>query len=130
MDKEPQAKDEMIEGVRGLIDQNLNKVEAQVDSTVDTAKGSVHEMRNEAEKAADRALNRFKGTWERTQQKLEEQMALHPWVLLGSLLFVGYLLSYSRRSQGTGGRSQAREPKARVRGGGFRRNGVKEGGPF
>jgi ElaB/YqjD/DUF883 family membrane-anchored ribosome-binding protein len=101
MDKELPVKEaaETVEAVDRLIDQSLNKVEAQIDSTVDSAKEAVHEMRSEAQKAADRTLDRFSGFWQRTQQKLDTQMELHPWVVLGALLVVGYLLHRSQRPE-------------------------------
>jgi hypothetical protein len=110
MQKEPHAKEEMIEGVREIIDQNLNKVETEIDSTVESAKGSVHAIRTEAEMAAERALNRLRGSWDRTQQKLEAQMAQHPWMVLGGVLLVGFLLS---RSQQPRAQIQAPEPRPR-----------------
>lgn len=106
MDKELPVKEEVkaAETVDHLIDQSLNKVEAQVDSTVESAKVTLHEMRSEAQKVADRTLDRFSGFWQRTQQKLDAQMALHPWVVLGGLLVVGYLLHRSQRSGPNQGR--------------------------
>jgi uncharacterized protein YjbJ (UPF0337 family) len=94
MDKELPVKEaaETVEAVDRLIDQSLNKVEAQIDSTVDSAKEAV-------QKAADRTLDRFSGFWQRTQQKLDAQMELHPWVVLGALLVMGYLLHRSQRSE-------------------------------
>ena len=88
-----------VEAVRDLVGQNLDKVEAQIDSTVDSAKEAAHELRGEAQEAADRTLTRLKGAWDRMQEKVEAQMALHPWVVLGSVLVVGYLLSRSQRSR-------------------------------
>ncbi len=107
MNNEPQLKDEVIEGMRGLVDQNLNKVEAEIDSRVKTAKESVRGIRSLAEKTADQALGRLRGSWEETQQKLEAQMARHPWLVLGAILVLGCLFS---RSQPSGGRTQGAEP--------------------
>lgn len=90
------TEEEMVEAAQALVNQNLDKVEAQIDSTVDSAKETVHELRSEAQEAADRTLIRFKGFWERALEKLDAQMAVHPWVVLGSLLVVGYLLARSQ----------------------------------
>lgn len=54
----------MVEAAQGLVSQNLDKVEAQIDSTVDNAKNFVHELRSETEEAVDRTLSRFTGFWE------------------------------------------------------------------
>ena len=86
----------MVEAAQDLVSQNLDKVEAQIDSTVDNAKNAVHELRSEAEEAVDRTLIRFTEFWARVQKEVEAQMAQRPWVVLGSLLVVGYLLSRSR----------------------------------
>ena len=86
----------MVEAAQDLVSQNLDKVEAQIDSTVDNAKNAVHELRSEAQEAVDRTLIRFTEFWERVQKEVEAQMAQRPWVVLGSLLVVGYLLSRSR----------------------------------
>ena len=86
----------IVESAQDLVNQNLDKVEAGIDTTVDTAKNAVHELRNEAQEVADRTLIRFKGFWERMQEKAEAQMAERPWVVLGTLLVVGYLMTRSR----------------------------------
>lgn len=54
-----------VETMQGLVGENLDKVEAQMDSTVDSAKEVVHELRSEAQEAVDESLSRFQGTWER-----------------------------------------------------------------
>ena len=86
----------MVEAAQDLVSQNLDKVEARIDSTVDNARNAVHELRSEAQEAVDRTLIRFTEFWERVQKEVEAQMAQRPWVVLGSLLVVGYLLSRSR----------------------------------
>ncbi|HKN88582.1 MAG TPA: hypothetical protein VJV04_17085 [Nitrospiraceae bacterium] len=98
MEKTGAGTEEMkiVEAAQDLVSQNLDKVEAQIDSTVDNAKNVVHELRSEAQEVADRTLIRFKGFWGRMQEKAEAQMAERPWVVLGTLLVVGYLLTRSR----------------------------------
>src|SRR5690349_5388880 len=51
----------MVGAAQGIVSQNLDKVEAQIDSTVDNAKNFVHELRSETEEAVDRTLTRFTG---------------------------------------------------------------------
>jgi ElaB/YqjD/DUF883 family membrane-anchored ribosome-binding protein len=101
MEKKRSGTEEMkvVETVQGLVSQNLDTVEAKIDSTVDSAKDAVHELRSEAQEIADRTLTRFNGFWGRMQEKADAQMAQHPWIILGTLLFVGYLLSRSQQSR-------------------------------
>ena len=101
MDKQGLGTEEMnvVETAQGLVSQNLDKVEAQIDSTVDRAKDAVHELRSEAQEIADRTLTRFNGFWGQMQEKADAQMAQHPWIVLGGLLVVGYLLSRSQQSR-------------------------------
>lgn len=88
-------KDEDIVGTaQGLVAHNLEAVEAGVDTAIE---GVVHGVRSEAEEAVEFALNRVKGTWEHQRPKIEEYMASHPWIVLGSLLVIGYLLSGAQR---------------------------------
>jgi hypothetical protein len=89
----------VVETMQGLVTENLDTVEAKIDSTVDSAKDAVHELRSEAQEVAERTLTRFKGFWEQMQEKADAQMTLHPWIVLGSLLVVGYLLSRSQQSR-------------------------------
>jgi len=98
MDKRGLGTEEMkiVEAAQDLVSQNLDKVEEQIDSTVDNAKNAVHELRSEAQEAVDRTLIRFTEFLERVQKEVEAQMAQRPWVVLGSLLVVGYLLSRPR----------------------------------
>jgi ElaB/YqjD/DUF883 family membrane-anchored ribosome-binding protein len=72
---------ESVEAVQGLVSENLDRVEAQLDSTVESAKEAVHELRSEAQEVADKTLTRFKGLWERMQNKVEAQMDEHPWLI-------------------------------------------------
>ena len=97
--QDSKAEEKIVEAVQGVVSQNLDTVEARIDSTVDNAKDAVHELRSEAQEAADRTLTRFKGVWEGMQEKLDAQMASHPWMVLGSLLIVGYHLARSQRSR-------------------------------
>jgi len=87
MDKQG-SEEKVVEAVHGLVSQNLDNVEAQIDSTVEGAKQAVHELRSEAQEAANRTLTRFKGFWGEMQEKFNAQMASHPWIVLGSLLVV------------------------------------------
>ena len=89
----------VTEAVQGLVSDNLNRVEAQVDSTVESAKEVVHELRSEAETVTDQTLRRFQGVWGQMQEKLNTQMEQHPWLILGSLLLLGFVLSRSRASR-------------------------------
>lgn len=88
---EQRAKEQMepINEVKDLIDQNLEKVEARLDSTVESAKVAVHEIRNESQQALERTLDRFGDVWERAQSRLEAQVGRHPWAVLGGLLLIG-----------------------------------------
>lgn len=101
MDKQESGGEETktVEAVQDLVGQNLDKVEAQIDSTVDSAKEAVHELRGQAQEAADRTLTSFGGAWGRMQEKLDTQMERHPWLVLGSLLVLGYFLNRSRGSR-------------------------------
>ena len=89
----------VVEAVQGLVSENLDRVEAQLDSTVDTAKEAVHELRTEAQQVADKTLTRVKGLLERMQDKIDAQMDEHPWLVLGTLLVVAYVFSRSQRSR-------------------------------
>jgi hypothetical protein len=88
-----------VEAVQDLVSQNLDKVEAQIDSPGDSAKEAVHELRVQAQEAADRTLTSFRGVWRRMQDKLDTQMEQHPWLILGSPLVLGYFLNRSRGSR-------------------------------
>jgi ElaB/YqjD/DUF883 family membrane-anchored ribosome-binding protein len=90
----------VVEAVQGLVSENLDRVEAQLDSTVDTAKEAVHELRAEAQEVADKTLTRFKGAWEGMQGKIDAQMDKHPWLILGALLVLAYFMSRTQRSKG------------------------------
>src|SRR3982751_2256415 len=89
----------VAQAVQGLVSENLDRVEAQLDSTVDNAKEVVHELRSEAEAVAEQTLTRFQGVWGQIQQKLDSQMDRHPWLVLGSLLIVRYVVSRPGKSR-------------------------------
>jgi ElaB/YqjD/DUF883 family membrane-anchored ribosome-binding protein len=100
MEKRPERGDEVRTSVQEAIDQDLDQVEARIDSTIERAKGSVHDIRTQLEEAAGRTLERLMESWDEARRRLEAKMAQHPWMVLGVLLFVGYLLSEERRRSG------------------------------
>jgi hypothetical protein len=51
----------VVEAVQGLVSENLDRVEAQLDSTVESAKEAVHELRSEAQEVADKTVTAFQG---------------------------------------------------------------------
>lgn len=83
MDKKGARTEEpkVVEAVQGLVSDKLDRVEAQLDSTVESAKEAVHELRTEAKELADKTPTRVKGLWERMQDKVDAQMDEHPWLI-------------------------------------------------
>jgi ElaB/YqjD/DUF883 family membrane-anchored ribosome-binding protein len=97
MERDPRKEDQDIVGAaQGVVAQNLSMVEAGVDTAIQEA---VHEVRSEAQQVVDRTLNRVKGTLEQQRPKIEEYMASHPWIVMGTLLLIGYLFAGTQRTR-------------------------------
>lgn len=88
-----------VEAMQGLVAENLDKVEAQMDSTVDSAKEVVHELRSEAQEAVGQSLSRFQEAWERIQNKVSAQIDQHPWIVFAGVFILGYLLTRSEQQR-------------------------------
>lgn len=94
MGREPGKEENIVGTAQGLVAHNLEAVEAGVDTIIEEV---VHEVRSQAQEAVAYALNRVKGTWDQQRPTIEEYMASHPWIVLGSLLLIGYFFSGTQR---------------------------------
>jgi len=92
------AEDQLVGTAKDVMSQNLDKVEAGVDTAIDSTKQAVHALRSEAQEVVDRTLNRVKGAWEGRRPSVEQYMDSHPWVVIGGLLIVAYLFSRAQSS--------------------------------
>jgi ElaB/YqjD/DUF883 family membrane-anchored ribosome-binding protein len=91
--------DKTGESAQQVVDQELDAAEGGVDNAIHSTKDAVHELRNEAEDIIDRAFGRFKELWQDQQPKVEKYIASHPWLALGGLLLVGYLIAGRQRNR-------------------------------
>jgi hypothetical protein len=96
MESHARKEDSLVGAAQGAVTQNLDAVEETVDTAIADA---VHEVRSGAQEVVDQTLNRVRGRWEEQRPKVEEYMASHPWMVLGGLLVVGYLLAGIQRSR-------------------------------
>ena len=79
-----------IEGTaEGIVSQNLDTVESEIDRVV-------HELRGKAEEVADQIVTRAKKSWDQKRPQIEAYMESHPWIVFGALLVVAYLFSETR----------------------------------
>ena len=67
MERQPKMEGNIVGAAQGVVTQNLDSVEAKVDTAI---RDAVHEVRSEAEEVVDQTLNRFKGTWEQQRPKI------------------------------------------------------------
>ena len=81
----------------GVVSRNLDVVESDVDSAIDSTKQIVHELRGKAQKVADAWLDRVNQSWEEQRPRIERYMDAHPWIVLGGLLLLAYLFSGNER---------------------------------
>lgn len=88
-----------VEAMKGLVTENFDKVEAQVDSTVESAKEVVHEMRSEAQEVVGESLSHFQGAWERIQNKVYSQLDEHPWIVFAGVFILGYILTRPKQQR-------------------------------
>jgi hypothetical protein len=96
MERQSNVEGNIAGAAQDVLTQNLNSVEAKVDTVL---KDAIHEVRSEAEDVVDQTLNRFKGTWEQQRPKIEDFMASHPWMVLGGLLLLGYFFAGTQRAR-------------------------------
>lgn len=96
MERQSKMEGDVAGAAQGVVTQNLDSVEAKIDTMI---KGAVHEVRSGAEEVVDDTLNRFRGAWEQQRPKIEEFMASHPWMVLGSLLLLGYFFAGTQRAR-------------------------------
>lgn len=98
--------DKLAGAAKTAADEGLNTVEAAVNTAIDSTKDAVHELRSEAAEAVTqtvgRTIGRVKDSLDQRRPQFEQYIASHPWIMLGGLLIIGYLL--------TGKQSSTREP--------------------
>lgn len=92
--------DKLAGASKTMTNESLNTVEAAVNSAIDSTKEIVHELRNDAMEAVNRTVDqtvgRVKETLEQQRPRLEQYIASHPWIMLGGLLILGYLITGKR----------------------------------
>jgi hypothetical protein len=96
MENQSKTQGNIVGTAQEVVTQNLDSVEAKVDTVI---KDAIHEVRSEAEEVVDHTLNRFKGTWEQQRPRIEDFMASHPWMVLGGLLLLGYFFAGTQRAR-------------------------------
>ena len=89
--------DEIGQKAQQIVQDELDSVEERVDKAIERTKDSVHELRNNAEDVIDQAFTRGKSVWQQQQEKVERFVSSHPWLVLGGVLLVGYILAGSRQ---------------------------------
>ncbi|MCS6302667.1 MAG: hypothetical protein H8K07_03235 [Nitrospira sp.] len=86
-----------------VADESLNTVETAMNTAIDSTKDAVHELRSEAVEAVnqtvDRTIGRVKDSLDQRRPQFEQYIASHPWIMLGGLLMLGYLLTGKRNFQ-------------------------------
>ena len=95
--------DKLAEAAKTVADESLNTVEAAVNTAIDGTKEAVHELRSDAVEAVNqtvgRTIGRLKDSLDQRRPQFEQYIASHPWIVLGGLLIVGYLLTGKRGSK-------------------------------
>src|SRR5688572_16572427 len=103
MNQHGQTEDKIVQSAQTVVSDNLNTIEAGVDTALDTAMGStkeaVYELRSTPQQVTDQAFNRLTESWENKRPRIEAYMTSHPWLVLGGLFVLGYLFSGSQRSR-------------------------------
>src|SRR5689334_5512058 len=92
--------EKVAEAAKTVADESLNTVETAVNTAIDSTKGAVHELRSDAVEAVNqtvgRTIGRVKDSLDQRRPQFEQYIASHPWIVLGGLLIVGYLLTGKR----------------------------------
>ncbi|OQW37248.1 MAG: hypothetical protein A4E19_13865 [Nitrospira sp. SG-bin1] len=95
--------DKLAGAAQSVVSEGLHTVEEAVNTAIDSTKDVVHELRNDATEAVDqtigRTIGRVKDTLDKQRPRFEQYISSHPWIALGSLLVLWYLLTGKRRVQ-------------------------------
>ena len=78
---------------RRAVKHQLDSVESGVDTVIDGANEAAHELRGKAREMADAILDRVTRSWEDQRPRVEAYMNAHPWLVLGGLILLAYMLS-------------------------------------
>jgi hypothetical protein len=103
-DKQSEKLAEKLEGASNtVLGEGLHTVAAAVNTAIDSTKEAVHEMRNDAMEAVNQTVSRGVGNvkeyWDEQQPRFERYITMHPWLMLGCVLVLGYLFTGRRQSQ-------------------------------
>lgn len=95
-----QPTEEKIVGkAQAVLHPELDTVEKGVDRTIESTKGAGDDLTVESQEIIDQGFNRLRAVWERQRPKVEQYIASHPWIVIGSCLFIGYLIGGPKRSR-------------------------------
>lgn len=94
--------DKLAGAAKTVADEGMNTVETAVNPAIDSTKDAVHELRNDAMEAVnqtvDQTVGSVKETLEQQRPRFEQYIAAHPWIMLGGLVILWYLLSGRRET--------------------------------
>lgn len=94
--------DKLAGAAKTVADEGMNTVETAVNTAIDSTKDAVHELRNDAMEAVnqtvDQTVGSVKETLEQQRPRFEQYIAAHPWIMLGGLVILWYLLSGRRET--------------------------------
>lgn len=95
---------ETMEGTKSTIDNVMHKVK-DVQGTIEDAKSTVDNLLETIKQTMEETMERVKST-----ASLIEQVDQNPWIMFGSAVLTGYILSSLNRGAPSG-RSYAHEPR-------------------
>jgi len=94
--------DKLAGASKTVSNETLNTVEAAVNSAIDSTKDAVHELRNDAMEAVnqtvDQTIGSVKEVLDQQRPRFEQYIASHPWITLGGLVILWYLLTGRRET--------------------------------
>jgi uncharacterized protein with von Willebrand factor type A (vWA) domain len=93
---------ETVEGTKSTIDNVMHKVK-DVQGTIEDAKSTVDDLLETIKQTMEETIERVKST-----ASLIEQVDQNPWIMFGSAILTGYILSSLNRSRPLG-QTYARE---------------------
>jgi ElaB/YqjD/DUF883 family membrane-anchored ribosome-binding protein len=95
--------DKLADAAKDVADDGIHTVKGTMDTAINRTQDIVEELRDHTMEAVNqtvgRTIDRVRESLDEQRPRFEQYIASHPWIMLGGVLVLWYLLSGNRRSR-------------------------------
>ena len=85
--------DKLAGAAKTVVEESLSSVSDTVNTAIESTTDTVHELRDDAMRTIHQTVGRVKASLDQQRPRVERYISSHPWIVLGGLVILWYLLS-------------------------------------